>query len=228
MERGPPGRTADETSAFQGADVDELPGILVVLSGPTGVGKTTVAERLMRKGGYQRSVSVTTRAKREGEVDGEHYHFISKQEFDRLRDANELIECAEVHGNWYGTPKEPLREALRKHKAFLLVIDVDGGFQIRGKGYNSELIFLAPPDMEELARRLAARGTEDIKQQTVRLKRVDMEMQRAAEIYNHIVVNKDLDTCVEEVHRLVLDARQKLLEKKKAGETLYPGLDLRD
>jgi guanylate kinase len=207
---------------------EDLPGILVVLSGPTGVGKTTVAETLVGKGGYSRSVSVTTRAMRPGEVDGRDYRFISKKEFERLRDADELIEYAEVHGQWYGTPKQPLREALKACKAFLLVIDVDGGFQIRGKGYNSLLVFLAPPDMEELARRLANRGTEDVKQQTVRLKRVSMEMQRAAEIYNHIVVNKDLDQCVEEVHRLVLDARRGLREKKKTGEVLYPGLDLKE
>jgi guanylate kinase len=207
---------------------EDLPGILVVLSGPSGVGKTTVAERLIRKGGYVRSVSVTTRPRREGEVDGRDYRFISEAEFKKLLDANELVEHAEVHDKYYGTPKQPLREALKACKAFLLVIDVDGGFQIRGKGYNSLLVFLAPPDMEELARRLANRGTEDVKQQTVRLKRVSMEMQRAAEIYNHIVVNKDLDQCVEEVHRLVLDARRGLREKKKTGEVLYPGLDLKE
>jgi guanylate kinase len=161
-------------------------------------------------------------------VDGRDYRFISEAEFKKLRDANELVEHAEVHDKYYGTPKQPLREALKACKAFLLVIDVDGGFQIRGKGYNSLLVFLAPPDMEELARRLANRGTEDVKQQTVRLRRVTMEMQRAAEIYNHIVVNKDLDQCVEEVHRLVLDARRGLREKKKTGEVLYPGLDLKE
>lgn len=205
---------------------DGLPGIMVVLSGPSGVGKTTVAQRLLEKGGYVRSVSVTTRPKREGEVDGEDYHFISKEEFERLRDANELVEHAEVHGNFYGTPKQPLREALKAGKAYLLVIDVNGGFQVRGRGFDSELIFLAPPDKEELARRLSARGTEDTAQQTIRLQRVEMELQRAAEIYNDIVVNKDLDDCVEEVHELVLSARRKLLEKKNAGETLYPGLEL--
>ncbi|MBZ0135630.1 MAG: guanylate kinase [Planctomycetes bacterium] len=203
-----------------------LPGILVVLSGPMGVGKTTVANRLIEKGGYRRSISVTTRPPRKGEADGVDYRFISVEEFERLRDANELIEHAQIVSNWYGTPKQPLREALKARKAYLLVIDVDGGRQVRGKGYNAELIFLAPPSKEELVERLKSRGTEDMKQQTLRLERADMEMEKASEIYNDIVVNKDLDTCVEEVHALVLDARRKLKEKELAGDTLYPGLKL--
>ncbi|MCB9896080.1 MAG: guanylate kinase [Planctomycetes bacterium] len=208
--------------------METLPGILVVLSGPTAVGKTTVARRLVARGGYVQSVSVTTREKRKGEREGVDYRFISVEEFERLRDTNELVEYAEVHGNWYGTPKQPLRDALKAGLACLLVIDVNGGLQMRGKGYDSELIFLAPPDMEELARRLRERETEDATQQTARLSRASMEMQKAAEIYNDIVVNKDLDTCVEEVHGLVQQARNRLLEKKKAGETLYPGLDLKE
>ncbi|MCA8914998.1 MAG: guanylate kinase [Planctomycetes bacterium] len=208
--------------------MEELPGILVVLSGPTAVGKTTVARRLIAMGGYVQSISVTTREKRKDEKDGIDYRFISVEEFEKLRDANELVEYAEVHENWYGTPKQPLREALKANKACLLVIDVNGGFQMRGKGYDSELIFLAPPDMEELARRLHNRKTEDAIQQTARLSRATMEMQKAAEIYNDIVVNKDLEACVDEVHGLVQQARRRLLEKKKAGETLYPGLDLKE
>lgn len=205
---------------------EDLPGILVVLSGPMGVGKTTVANRLIDKGGYERSVSVTTRLPREGEVDGVDYRFLTVEEFEQLRDANELIEYAQIVGNWYGTPKEPLREALKARKAYLLVIDVDGGQQVRGKGYNAELIFLAPPSKEELVERLTNRGTEDVKQQTLRLERADMEMERALEFYNDTVVNKDLDTCVQEVHALVLAARTKLKEKEQAGEALYPGLKL--
>ena len=205
---------------------EDLPGILVVLSGPTGVGKTTVAQRLLGMGGFARSISVTTRAPRVGEVDGTDYRFISVQEFERLRDMGELLEHAEVHGDYYGTPKQPLREALKAHEAYLLVIDVSGGFQIRGKGLDSLLIFLAPPSKEELVQRLKKRATEDTEKQTRRLQRFEMEMAKAAEIYNHIVINKDLDTCVEEVHTLVLAARRKLKEKVQAGEELYPGLKL--
>ncbi len=197
-----------------------------MLSGPSGVGKTTVANRLIERGGYVRSVSVTTRAKREGEVDGQDYRFITVDEFKRLRDAGELVEHAEVHGNWYGTPKEPVRQALRAHKAFLLVIDVNGGFQVRGRGFNSLLVFLAPPDQKELARRLASRGTEDAPTMTLRLERAAMEMKKAAEIYNHIVINEDLDACVEEVDRLVQQAQYDLQKKKDSGEQLYPGLDM--
>lgn len=206
----------------------DLPGTLVVLSGPSGVGKTTVAQRLIELGGYVRSVSVTTRARRENEVDGRDYRFIGRDEFENLKQSGELVESAEVHGNWYGTPKEPLRNALRDHKAFLLVIDVHGGMQVRGKGYNSLLLFLAPPDLNELARRLATRGTESNEQQTVRLKRVEMEMQQAAAIYNHIVVNNDLDDCVQQVHKLVQQHRHGLQKLKDTGQTLYPGLDMND
>ena len=205
---------------------EDLPGILVVLSGPSGVGKTTVADRLKEKGGYTQSLSVTTRPARENEREGIQYRFIDQDEFDRLRDAGELLEHAEFAGDFYGTPKQPLREALKAREAFLLVIDVQGGYQIRGKGLDSLLIFLAPPNKEELIERLKKRGTEDEKQQTIRLARADIEMEKAAEFYNHIIVNKDLDTCVEEVHALVLAARGKLKEKEQAGEPLYPGLKL--
>ncbi len=206
---------------------DDLPGTLVVLSGPSGVGKTTVAQRLVDRGGYVRSVSVTTRQRREGEVDGLDYRFITHAEFEQLQADGELVESAEVHGKLYGTPKEPVRQALRRHMACLLVIDVYGGQQVRGHGYDSLLVFLAPPDQSELAKRLAQRGTEDYAQQTRRLQRVEMEVRLAAEIpYNHLVVNDNLERCVAEVHQHVQEHRRRLQERKAAGQTLYPGLEM--
>jgi guanylate kinase len=203
--------------------VSELPGILVVLSGPSGVGKTTVAHRLMERGEYMRSVSVTTRDIRPGEVDGKDYHFVSTEEFEGLLKANELIEHAEVHGAHYGTPKDPLREAVQNHKVLLLTIDVRGGHQILEYGLDALLIFLTARD-DVLAQRLSGRATEDEVQQTVRLERAAAEREHAKRKYHHIVVNDDLERCVQEVHELVTQARQRLQERQQAGERLYPGL----
>lgn len=211
------------------SETDVLPGTLVVLSGPSGVGKTTVAQKLIEeKGGYVRSISVTTREPREDEADGVDYKFISVEEFMKLTEENELVEHARVYGNYYGTPKEPLRQALKDKKAFLLVIDVEGGSQIRGKGYNSEFIYLMPPNAEVLVERIKKRQSEDEKEMTVRISAAAMEVERAMKLYNHMVVNDDLDHCVDEVHKHVVAHRRKLLEMKKEGKPLYPGLHMKE
>lgn len=203
---------------------NKLPGLLVVLSGPSGVGKTTVASKLLQRPDYVKSVSVTTRAIRAGEVDGRDYQFVSREVFVGLAQQGELIEHAEVYGNFYGTPKEPLRRAVAQKQVMLLVIDIDGGSQVRRKELDALLIFLAPPSTTELVKRLEGRATEDIKQQTVRLQRAELELHRAREVYDHVLINADLEQCVNDVDALVQVARRKLKDRRDAGEELYRGL----
>ncbi|MDC1141786.1 guanylate kinase [Planctomycetota bacterium] len=206
------------------AEKGNLPGLLVVLSGPSGVGKTTVAERLIERGGYSRSVSVTTRPRREDEEDGSDYSFIGHDEFRKLVEKGELVEHAEVHGNLYGTPKNPVRCAVENGNVLVLVIDVDGGGQVKTKDLDALLLFLTPPTSGELVRRLQARGTENVKQQTIRLSKAEQEMEKAQTYYDHILVNDELEKCVAAVDALVNEARTTLKQRQDAGEKLYPGL----
>lgn len=202
----------------------KLPGLLVVLSGPSGVGKSTVAAKLMQRPDYVRSISATTRARRGSEREGVDYQYVSRQTFEDLVQRGELIEYAQVHGNYYGTPKEPLRRAMALGQVMLMVIDVNGGAQIKAKELDALLVFLLPPDKGELARRLQERETEDVKQQTQRLQAADIEIHRAHDLYDKLIVNKDLEKCVEEVHAAVQNARRALQDRRNAGEQLYPGL----
>jgi len=196
----------------------------VVLSGPSGVGKSTVAAGLLKRPDYVRSISVTTRPMRAGEQDGRDYQFVSRDVFEGLVAHGELIEHANVHGNYYGTPKDPLRRAIAQRQIMLLVIDVAGGEQVKKQELDALLVFLLPPDQSELMRRLQGRGTEDVKQQTVRLRAAEIEMHRARATYHHLLVNEELQKCIEDVDTLVQTAREKLHDRLEAGEQLYPGL----
>jgi len=138
------------------------PARLTVLSGPSGVGKSTVVKALREQHPeIWVSVSVTTRFPRPGEIDGVDYHFVSAGEFDRQVEAGELLEWAEFAGNRYGTPAAPVRERLRDGVAVLLEIDLQGARQIRASVPDALLVFLGPPSWDELVRRLTARGTEE-------------------------------------------------------------------
>lgn len=202
----------------------QLPGILVVLSGPAGVGKTTVAARLLEKECYVRSVSATTRAPRPGEVNGRDYHYVARDEFKALIEQGELIEHAEVHGNFYGTPKQPLREALAQNQVMLLVIDVNGGVQVKNKKLDALLLFLKAPSQTELTRRLEKRATESPAEQAKRLAKAMEELKVAEADYDRVLVNDDLERCVAAVAAAVETKRRELLARKDKGETLYPGL----
>jgi guanylate kinase len=182
-------------------------GKMVVISGPSGSGKSTICKRLLEDPRVVFSVSATTRAKREGEVDGRDYHFLSREEFKRRVEHGEFIEHAEVFGNMYGTLRSPMHEALAQEKLYLLEIDVQGALQLKALGEPGIYIFVAPPDFAELRRRLVKRNTETPEMLERRLHKAEDEY-REREKYDHIVVNGDLDTAVKEIRAIVgLDGR---------------------
>lgn len=173
----------------------------MVVSGPTAVGKGTVVARLRHEHPEVFvSVSCTTRPARPGEVDGYHYHFVTEQEFDRLIADNGLLEWAQVHGHHrYGTPRQPVDEAVADGRPVVLEIDMQGAKQVRSTYPEALQVFLAPPTMEELKRRLIGRGTETPEQQQRRLQTAEVEM-AAMDEFDRVVVNGEIE---ETVTRLV-------------------------
>ena len=183
------------------------PGRMVVISGPSGSGKSTICRKLLEDPRVVFSVSATTRRRRQGEVDGRDYHFLSREEFKSKVERGEFIEHAEVYGNMYGTLRAPMQKALSEGKLCLLEIDVQGANQLRALGEPGIYLFLLPPDFEELRRRLVRRGTEGPEALDRRLHKAEDEWRERVK-YDHIVVNDDVDRAVTEVRRLIgLDAR---------------------
>jgi len=178
------------------------PGRMVVISGPSGSGKSTICRRLLEDPRVVFSVSATTRKKRDGEVDGRDYHFLSREEFKRRVERGEFIEHAEVFGNMYGTLRAPMQSALAEGKLYLLEIDVQGALQLKALGEPGLYVFVAPPDFEELRRRLVKRNTETPEMLERRLHKAEDEYRERVK-YDHIVVNGDLDTAVKEIRAIM-------------------------
>lgn len=181
----------------------EAPGRVVVLSGPTAVGKGTVTARLreLHPEAYV-SVSATTRPARPGERNGFHYWFVSDEDFDRLIAEGGLLEWAEVHGSArYGTPRRPVEEAVAEGRTVILEIDLQGARQVRQTWPEAYFIFLAPPSKEELVRRLRGRGTESAEQQARRLETAAREM-AARDEFDTVVVNDELGQTVDKLVEL--------------------------
>jgi guanylate kinase len=164
--------------------------MLVVVSGPSGVGKSTIVEHLAAtRPQVVPIVTATTRPRRPGEIDKVHYHFMSPEEFEALRDRGGLLEYANVHGNWYGPPIEQVRGILAAGRDAILTIDPQGARSVRAKVPDALLIFVMPPSLEDLAARLAERGSESAEQLAVRRRNAEIEMAASGD-YDYVIVNE--------------------------------------
>lgn len=178
--------------------------MLIVISAPSGTGKTTIIERLLTYfPNLTYSISVATREKRKGEVEGKDYVFIDVEEFLRRVEREEFAEWAKVHGNYYGTPKELLQDLLTCGKDVLLDVDVQGGIQLK-KGYGKEvvLIFIIPPSLEELENRLLNRKTESKETIKRRLREAEEELKYLSD-YDYFVVNKEVSDTVKKICAII-------------------------
>ncbi len=175
---------------------------MLVISGPSGSGKSSICRQLLEDDRVVFSISATTRPMRTGEVHGRDYYFVPKDRFRGHIEAGEFIEWAEVHGNLYGTLRQPMDEALAAGKVYLVEIDVQGGKQLKELGLPGLYVFISPPSMEDLRNRLEGRGTDEPDVIERRLQKAEDEM-RARDRYDHVIVNHDLASAVEEVRALV-------------------------
>lgn len=183
-------------------------GTLIVISGPSGVGKGTVVDMLIKKlPDAVLSVSCTTRAPREGEREGKSYFFISKETFLRMIDEGGFLEYSNHFENYYGTPRFFVEQKLGEGKDVILEIDVDGAQRIRREFPEALLLMITPPSREELVRRLKMRGTEDEVLIARRLERADYEMSRSA-FYDYTVINDDLDETVANILKIIENRRK--------------------
>jgi guanylate kinase len=198
--------------------IDGRPGaILVIISGPSGVGKDTIIEELKRREGAKVAaerrhyvVTCTTRERRDGEVDGVDYHFLTREAFLRLRAARGFLEANEVHGNWYGSPRDQVRVALAEGRDVILKIDVQGAQVVKEQVSEALLIFVIPPSLETLFARLRSRATETADELELRQRNAAIELARQDD-YDYVVVNEtgQVERTADEIEAII--ARERVL-----------------
>lgn len=178
-------------------------GMLVVVSGFSGTGKGTIMKELLeRYENYALSISATTRTPREGEVHGREYFFVTEERFLEMIEKDELIEYAQYVNHYYGTPSQYVLSQMEKGKDVILEIEIQGALKVKSRFPEAILVFVMPPNAEELKRRLIGRGTESMEIINARLRRAAEEAE-GMEAYDYILVNDTLDACVEEMHRMI-------------------------
>lgn len=200
-----------------GADREEYllaeRGLLVVISGPSGAGKTAICDRLCQVQGVVRAITSTTRESREGEVDGIDYHFLDREEFEKQVNQGGFLEHAEVHQNFYGSPVAAIEEQLESAEVVLLNIDVQGAMQLMDGDTDALFIFIEPPSVAELKRRMESRGDPETETMELRIKNAQVEL-KLKDRYDHCVVNEDLDVAVGEVRALI---EESITSRRSAG-----------
>ena len=200
--------------------------MILILSSPSGAGKTTLTRMLMQDKGLDLtlSVSVTTRPRRSSEVDGIHYRFIDRREFERMRKAGDLLEWAEVHGNGYGTPREPVEKVLAQGRDMLFDVDWQGARQVRERlGDDVVSIFVLPPSMRELRARLERRAEDSAASIDTRLETASQEIGRWRN-YQYVIVNHDLQRAYRDVLAIVAAERLRPTRVQKGIEQLVERL----
>lgn len=201
-------------------------GIVLILSSPSGAGKTTLTRMLLqdRDLDLTLSISVTTRPRRSSEVDGIHYRFIGRRQFEAMRDAGELLEWAEVHGNFYGTPRAPVEEILAEGRDALFDIDYQGTQQVREKmGADAVTVFILPPSMKELRARLERRAEDSSEVIEKRLENARKEITRWTQ-YDYVLVNDDLQRSFDDLLAILRAERQRRPRRMKAIEAFVARL----
>ena len=186
-------------------------GILAVVSGFSGAGKGTLMKELLKRyDNYALSVSATTRQPREGEKDGEDYFFVNREYFQQMIEEGRLVEYAQYVNHYYGTPRDYVEKKMAEGKDVILEIEIQGALKVKKRFPDALLIFVTPPSAGELRRRLVGRGTETIEVINARLRRAAEEAS-GMEAYDYLLINDEIDACVEQMHQLITLQHSKIL-----------------